>query len=141
MSAPGLTATAATARTPRSLLRTALLLDAAVTAANGAAYLVAAGPLADLLGLPAGTLRGAGAFLLAFAVLVALTGRRAAPPRAAVVAVIAVNAGWVAASVVAALAGWGSPATAGTVWVLLQAGVVAAFAELQLAGLRRDGRR
>ena len=32
-------------------LRTVLKLDALVTGANGAAYLVGAGPLADLLGL------------------------------------------------------------------------------------------
>ena len=37
----------------RSLLRPVLLLDAAVTGLNGVAYLVAAGPLEDLLGLPA----------------------------------------------------------------------------------------
>ena len=51
----------------RSLLRTALTLDAGVTAANGAAYLVLAGPLHDLLGLSEAVLRGAGAFLLVYA--------------------------------------------------------------------------
>jgi hypothetical protein len=39
-----------------------------------------------------------------------------------------------------AIAGWGDPTTAGTVWILMQAVVVAAFAELQLTGLRRKGR-
>jgi hypothetical protein len=32
-----------------------------------------------------------------------------------------------------AIAGWGSPETAGTVWIVLQALVVAGFAELQVA--------
>src|SRR5690625_1760606 len=44
-------------------LRFALTLDAVVTGANGAAYLVAAGALDDLLGVPTGLLRGIGAFL------------------------------------------------------------------------------
>ncbi|MET0161737.1 MAG: hypothetical protein ABW204_03705, partial [Microbacteriaceae bacterium] len=56
----------------RSLLRTALTLDAGVTAANGAAYLALAGPLGDLLGLSETVLRGAGAFLLVYALAVGL---------------------------------------------------------------------
>ena len=115
----------------RSLLKPALILDAAVTGLNGVAYLAAAGPLEDLLGLPAAWLRAAGAVLLAFAVLVALASRR--PTAAAVRAIVAVNALWVVGSIVFALAGWGSPDTAGTVWIVLQALVVAGFAELQVA--------
>jgi len=115
----------------RSLLRPALIVDAAVTGLCGVAYLAAAGPLEDLLGLPAAWLRAAGAVLLAFAVLVALASRR--PTAAAVRAIVAVNALWVAGSIVFALAGWGSPDTAGTVWIVLQALVVAGFAELQVA--------
>ena len=73
--------TLTTAR-PRPLLRTALKLDAVVTGANGAAYLAAAAPLSDLLGLSETLLRATGAFLLAFAAVVAafaelqLTGLR-----------------------------------------------------------------
>ena len=115
----------------RSLLRPALILDAAVTGLNGVVYLAAAGPLEDLLGLPAAWLRATGAVLLAFAVLVALASRR--PTAGAVRAIVAVNVAWVAGSIVFALAGWGSPDTAGTVWILLQALVVAGFAELQVA--------
>jgi hypothetical protein len=121
----------------RSLLRTALTLDAGVTAANGAAYLALAGPLGDLLGLSETVLRGAGAFLLVYALAVGVLASRPRPARAAVVAVIAGNALWAVDSVVAALAGWGDPTTAGTVWIVLQALVVAGFAALQLAGLKR----
>jgi hypothetical protein len=125
---------------PRQLLRVALKLDAVVTGANGVAYLAAAGPLSDLLGLSEALLRGTGAFLIAFAALVWLTGTRRAIPRAPVLAIIAGNAAWAAGSVVAAIAGLGDPSTAGTVWMVLQAVVVAGFAELQLTGLRRrDG--
>lgn len=121
----------------RPLLRLALKLDAVVTGANGAAYVVAAGPLGDLLGLSPALLRGTGAFLLAFAAVVWLTATRPSIPRAAVFAIIAANAIWALDSVVAAIAGWGTPDTAGTIWIVLQAIVVAAFAELQLVGLRR----
>ena len=115
----------------RPILRPALLLDAAVTGVNGVAYLAAAGPLEDLLGLPAAWLRTAGIVLVAFAAFVALVSRR--PSAAAVAAIVAVNALWVAGSLVFAVAGWGSPETAGTVWIVLQALVVAGFAELQVA--------
>ena len=120
-----------------SLLRTALTLDAGVTALNGAAYLALAGPLHDLLGLSEALLRGAGGFLLVYALAVGLLAARPRPPRAGVLAVVAVNAIWAADSVVAALAGWGDPTVAGTVWMVLQAVVVAGFAALQLAGLAR----
>jgi hypothetical protein len=115
----------------RSLLKPALFLDAAVTGICGVAYLAAAGPLEDLLGLPASWLRAAGAVLVAFAALVALAGRR--PSAGAVRAIVVVNVLWAAGSIVFALAGWGSPETAGTVWIVLQAIVVAGFAELQVA--------
>jgi hypothetical protein len=127
-----------TERTP--LLRLALKIDAIVTGANGAAYLVAAGPLGDLLGLSPALLRGTGAFLVAFAAAVWLTATRRSISRPAVYAIVAANAIWAVDSIVAAIAGWGTPDTAGTVWIVLQAIVVAFFAELQLAGLRRkDG--
>jgi hypothetical protein len=129
-----------TSTRPRPLLRAALKLDAVVTGANGAAYLVAAGPLGELLGLSETLLRATGAFLLAFAVLVWLTGSRREIPRGPVYAIVVANAVWAADSLVAAIAGWGDPTTAGTVWIVMQAVVVAAFAELQLTGLRRNGR-
>ncbi|MGY1640228.1 hypothetical protein ACI782_03735 [Geodermatophilus sp. SYSU D00703] len=128
--------TTTTAPAPASLLRVALRLDAVVTGLNGAAYLLAAGPLAGLLGLPAGWLRGAGVFLLAFAAAVWLVGTRPGPPT--VRTVVAANALWAAGSVVAVLAGLGSPTTVGAAWLVLQALVVAAFAVLQAAGLRRS---
>jgi hypothetical protein len=121
----------------RSLLRTALTLDAGVTALNGVAYLALAGPLHDLLGLSEPLLRGAGAFLLVYALAVAVLAAKPHPARGAVLAVVAANAIWAVDSVVAVLAGWGEPTTAGTVWMLLQAIVVAGFAALQLAGLER----
>jgi hypothetical protein len=125
---------------PRPLLRAALKLDAVVTGANGAAYLAAAAPLSDLLGLSEALLRATGAFLLVYAALVWIVGSRRQIPRGPVYAIVAANVLWAVDSIVMAIAGWGDPSTAGTAWILMQAVVVAAFAELQLIGLRRKGR-
>ena len=119
-----------------SLLRLALRLDAVVSGLNGAAYLLLAGPLADLLGLSAGVLRGLGVFLLVFAAAVWLVGDRPAPP--AVRAVVTGNLLWTAGSIAVVVADLGSPSTIGAVWLVLQAAVVAGFAVLQIAGLRRS---
>jgi hypothetical protein len=118
-----------------SLLQGVMRVDAAVTGANGVAYLALAGPLADLLGLSSPLLRGVGAFLVAFAVFVALAGTRVP------LVVIGANVAWAAGSIVAAIAGWGSPETVGTVWIVLQAVTVGAFAELGLIGHNRSRRR
>lgn len=123
-----------------SLLRTALKLDAAVTGVNGAAYLLAAGPIGDLLGLSPSMLRALGAFLLVFSAVVAFAGTREEIPRRLVLAIVAANAAWALDSLIAAVAGWGSPETIGTVWIVAQAVVVGGFAELQLAGERRRSR-
>lgn len=120
-----------------SLLRPALRLDAVVTGLNGAAYLAAAPLLDDLLGLSGGLLRGAGAFLLVYALAVWLVGAGRRISAAAVEAVVVANVLWVIGSVLAAVSGFGSPTTAGAVWLVLQAVVVAGFAAVQFAGLRR----
>jgi hypothetical protein len=116
----------------RELLKLVMRADAAVTGANGVAYLALAGPLEDLLGLSSPLLRGVGAFLVVFALFVALAGMRAP------MLVIGANIAWAAGSIVAAVAGWGSPETVGTVWIVLQAITVGTFAELALLGLRRS---
>ena len=120
-----------------SLLRLALRLDAGVTGLNGAAYLAAAPLLDDVLGLSGGLLRGVGAFLLVYAAAVWLVGAGARISAAAVEAVVVANVLWAIGSVVAVATGAGSPTTVGAVWIVLQAVVVAGFASLQVAGLRR----
>ncbi len=123
-------------RLPR--LRTALKLDAVVTGANGAAYVAAAGPLSDVLGIPGTPLRLVGVFLLAFSAAVALTARPARLHDGAVVAVIAANVLWVVDSLAVLAAGAWEPTAAGSAWIGLQAMTVAAFAALQIAGRRRS---
>ena len=121
----------------RGLLRWALKLDVAVTGANGVAYLVAAGALDGVLGIPAWFLRAVGAFLLVFAAAVLLVATREQLSRPAVLAVIAANVLWAVDSVALVAAGTFDPTTAGVVWTLLQAAVVVLFAALQLLGRRR----
>ena len=134
------TAAGNAARTPArpdSLLRLVLRLDAVVTGLNGAAYLAAAPLLDDVLGLSGGLLRGVGAFLLVYAFAVWLVGARPRISGAAVEAVVVANVVWAIGSVVAVVTGFGSPTALGAGWLVLQAVVVAGFAALQLAGLRR----
>ncbi len=120
----------------RISLRGALKLDALATAANGAAYLIVAEPLADLLGVSTVLLRVLGIVLVAFAAAVGVTAARAAIPRPAVIAIVAVNATWALAGIAVAAGGWVSPTTLGTLWIVAQALVVAGFAQLQAAALK-----
>lgn len=110
--------------------------DAVITGVNALAYLVAAGPLADLLGGDAGTYRGIGLFLLAYAVAVGLYARSSMPARPGW-AIIAGNLVWVVASLEVAVTGAFGLETAGRAWVVAQALVVADLALLQARALRR----
>ncbi|MFP3991463.1 hypothetical protein U9R90_29160 [Streptomyces sp. E11-3] len=130
----GTTTTSASAARP---LRIFLGLDAAVTAGNGLIYLIGAGPVGDLLGLPTGFLRGIGAFLTVYGVLVGLLATQQVPSAAATKLVIEANLLWAVASIASAAFGWFDPNTVGTVWIVLQALVVGAFAALQISGLRK----
>ncbi|MEU1484187.1 hypothetical protein [Streptomyces sp. NPDC005752] len=120
-------------------LRLFLALDAAVTAGNGLIYLLAAGPVGELLDLDTGLLRGIGAFLTVYGILVAVLATRPVPAAGATKVVIEANLLWAVASVVTAVFGWFDPNTVGTVWILMQAAVVGGFAVLQINGLRRLG--
>lgn len=118
-----------------------LALDAAVTGANGLAYLVASEPVGDMLGVGSDVLFGLGVFLVVFAVAVAVVSLRPAPPVAAVTAVIDANVAWTVLSVLAVVLWLDAPTTLGTVWIPLQALTVGGFAALQFTALRRYRRR
>ena len=120
-----------------ALLRFALRLDAAITAANGVAYLALCWLLDGALGVPAAFLAGVGAFLVVFAAFVGRLAAQASPARGAVIAVIAANVLWALDSALLLAAEWFSPTVAGQVVVALQAAGVAGLAALQYAGLRR----
>ena len=104
-----------------------------VTGVNGVAYLAAAEPLEDLLGLPPDLVRPLGAFLVVFAAAVWFTATRPAVSRAAVLAVALANVAWAVGSIGFLTLGLSSPTVVGGVWIALQAVVVGAFAALQLS--------
>ncbi|HZF88131.1 hypothetical protein [Streptomyces sp.] len=128
-------ATLARTSDPRTMLRRFLALDAAVTGANGVAYLALSVPLGDLLGVGSGALLALGAFLTAFAAGVGLLAARPHPATLPVRMVVEANLAWAAVSFTA-LALWLTPSTAGAVWTVLQALTVAGFAILQHMALR-----
>jgi hypothetical protein len=119
------------------LLRFALRLDSKVSAINGVVFLALCWLLDGWLGVPAAFLAGVGAFYVAFAAFVGRLGAQAAPPRGAVIAVIAGNTLWALDSALLLAADWFSPTVAGQAVVALQAAGVAGLAALQYAGLRR----
>ena len=120
---------------PRFLPRV-LLIDAAASAVTAVLLVAAADHLAPLLQLPAALLRGAGVALLPFVAVVYGLSRQAAPSRAAVAGVVAINFAWVAASVWVAFGGAWQPSLAGIGFVLAQALAVLVFADLGWFGLR-----
>ncbi|MCK6449254.1 MAG: hypothetical protein L6R19_00120 [Alphaproteobacteria bacterium] len=120
-----------------NFLRNVLLADAATSAACGLLMGAGAGMLEPLLGLPAALLRAAGIALLPFAAIVAVIATRVHVVRPAVWAVIVLNAAWAVESVLLLVSGWVAPTPFGYAFVVAQAAVVAAFAELEFFGVRR----
>ncbi|WKB52489.1 hypothetical protein [Eleftheria terrae] len=119
------------------LLRRVLWADALASAGTGALLVLGASSLAQWLGLPATLLMLAGASLLPFAALVAWLASRQRLPRAGLWALVAYNAMWVLDSALLLVSGWVQPSLLGQAFVVLQAVVVGALAELQYLGLRR----
>jgi len=118
------------------LLRWSLRANAAFSSACAALALAAAGRLARTLGVPEpGMLVALGVQLLVWAgLLLALAARPRIRPALAL-AVVAADALWVVGMIPLVLAGG---LTAAGVWTALAlADVVAAFAVLQLLGIRR----
>lgn len=123
---------------PSPLLRAALLIDAAASGGMGLLLTAGSGPLAGLTGLPHQLLIGAGLVCLAWSAIILWLGRRETLPSGWAWAVIALNAVWVVESALLLASGWVSPTTLGTAFVILQAALVAGFAEAQFIGLRRS---
>lgn len=121
---------------PPVLLRRALWLDAVGSGGLALPLVVASGPLAPVLSLPAELLQGVGVFLVLWVGAVLLIVTREPIPRLPVVAVVAFNAVWVVASFGALAGGSVSPNALGLVFVAGQALAVAGFAALQVLGLR-----
>ncbi len=120
-----------------TFLRRALMADAVVTGMTALALVAGAATLEHLLGLPAALLRGAGLSLVPFTALLVYLLRKERLPRGAAWFVIACNALWAIDSIALLMTDWVDPTLIGQVFVVLQAIVVAIFAEAQYVALRR----
>lgn len=123
---------------PSSLLRKALMLDAAASGAMGLIFVAGFSVLPAFLGLPQAFIAGIGAVCLMWSVINGFAATRQRLPSAAVWAIIALNGIWVLESAVLLLSGWLQPTGIGTAFVVLQAIVVAILAEMQFVGLKRS---
>jgi hypothetical protein len=121
---------------PSALLRNSLVADAVISGATGLMMLFGADFLAGLFAVPSTLLRYAGVSLLPFAALVGMLASRDSIPSLAVRAVIVANVLWVVDSFLLLLTGWVEPSVLGYAFIVGQAVIVAAFAEVQHIGLK-----
>jgi hypothetical protein len=125
-------------RTPLSpFLQRVLWFDAATCLVTGTVLLTASATVEQLFAIPASLGRALAVVLLAFGAFVAWVGTRRELIRAAVWAIVVVNALWAVESVLALVFGWLQPNALGQWFVIAQALAVAVIAELQFIGLRR----
>jgi hypothetical protein len=124
---------------PSLFLRRAILADAVFSGASALLLTFGAGMLAPRLNLPEVLLRETGLFLIAYAALVGWLGTRQSMPKALVLIVVAGNAAWTIASLALLVSGAVTPNLLGEAFVVMQAIVTGAFAELQYIGLRKSG--
>ena len=134
-----MTTTPATKTWPAITLRNVLLLDAVLTAINGVVFVAGAAALDGLLGPSAWMILAIGAFMLGYAALAAWLANRRPVNRLAVTLIADGNFTWAIVSVAVVAYGWLGLTTAGTIWTFLQAGLVSAFAVLQIVAVRRAG--
>ena len=123
--------------TQPSLLRRVLLADSVVVGASGVLLALAAGPLGDLFELPVLLLRIVGLALLPYAAFVYYVASRERIPRSGAWAVVGFNMLWVVASLLLLVTGWVDPSGIGIAFIIAQALLVAAFADVEYLGLRR----
>jgi hypothetical protein len=120
-----------------SYLKKAIAADALVSGAAGVAMMVGSTFLPALFGLPAELLFWAGLALVPFVIELVLILRMKQVPPGFIVALVAINVAWVAASLFVAFGPAFAPTLLGKLFVVAQAAVVAVFAELQIIGLKR----
>lgn len=119
-----------------NLIRPALLIDAAASAATAALLIAGTHLLETWLDIPAVVIREAGLILAPYVALVVIIAIRPQISPRAVWIIIACNALWTAASF--ALLAFISPNGLGTTFVVGQALAVAALGVLQWAALRKS---
>ena len=119
-----------------NLIRPALLIDAAASAATATLLIAGTSLLETWLAIPATVIREAGLILAPYIVLVVIVATRPQISTRAVWVIIACNAIWTAASF--AILAFISPNGLGVAFVIGQALAVAALGVLQWAALRKS---
>ena len=123
---------------PSPFLRRALQIDALFSGVSALLLVFGANILAPMTNLPDGFLCNTGLVLVAFVLGVGYLATREMMPKAAVWAVIAINAVWTIDSIALLVSGWLSPNLLGQVFIVMQAIAVGVFAELEFIGLRKS---
>ena len=121
-----------------TLLRRALVADASVSLVAGFAMTLGADLLSAWLQLPVPLLLAAGLALFPWSGFLMWLARKPAVPRAAVWAVIVINALWIVESAWVALGGSFAPNGWGLAFITAQALGVLVLLELEYLGLRRS---
>ena len=121
-------------------LRNVLWADAAAGAGSSLLHLLAAGLLAELLGVPHGVLAMSGVALLVYVAMATYLAACEPIPRAGVSMLIAANWAWVGACAVVFMMNASVLTPLGQAYVVVHALAVAALAELEWFGLRRAPR-
>ena len=125
---------------PSRFLRRVLLADAVLAGGAGVLMAALAAPLQPWLMLPATLVLAAGLGFVAFAIFAALVARSRTPSRAAVWAVILINALGAIECIALLATGMVTPSPLGVAFVLALMLVMAVFAVLEYAGLRQSPR-
>lgn len=125
---------------PTPFLRRVLLADAILAGGAGLFIALLASALEPWLLLPSTLLLAAGLGFIVFAVLVAMVARSRTPLRAAVWAIIVVNAVCALECVGVLVTGMVSPSPLGIAFILALMLVMAVFAILEYVGLRQSSR-
>ena len=120
-----------------SYLKKVITADAVISGAAGIAMMAGSLFLPALTGLPSAVLFWAGLALVPFVIELAMILRMKQVSPGIVMAVIAINIAWVAASLFVAFGPVFELTLFGKIFVVAQALVVALFAELQIIGLKR----
>jgi hypothetical protein len=124
---------------PSQFLTRAFLLDAVVSGAMAGLLTLGAGLLSPQLNLPEALLSETGLFLIAYTALVGWLATRQSMPKSLVIIVIAGNVAWTIASIGLLFSRAVTPNLLGELFIVGQAIVPGAIAELQYIGLRRSG--
>jgi hypothetical protein len=104
----------------------------------GLLLLTLSSPIAAMLALPVELLRTAALVLLPFAAFVAFVASRSSPSRKAVWTIVALNALWIADSVLLLFSGSVQTNIFGQAFIVMQAIFVLVITELEYVGLKRS---